>query len=226
MPPNGEIEMPLPEGYLPGEGDEVLIRVRAKRDSRPDKPEIECYFEIIGNEHQSFFMRAAEVHSLHRRNWNIGDTVTSDEFEGPGEVIAIDGSEVWIRDTQCLRWTVYANDLLPYVAPTVLASDSVSVDAPLDGAVDIPADTVMLMAPLTITPVSDGVLPAEPSRVPMPPVKPTRGARPVPETDAAYRHRIINAVDHTDEEIEVVNTASGAELDRLGAVNFVQRKGI
>jgi hypothetical protein len=109
---------------------------------------------------------------------------------------------------------------------TVRASDSVSVDVPLDGAVDIPADTVMLMAPLTITPVSDGVLPAEPSHVPMPPVKPTRGQRPAPETDAAYRHRIINAADPADEDIDAINIASGAELDKLGESHFVQRKGI
>lgn len=86
--------MPIPEGYLPRKGDEVLVRARAKRDARPEDPDIECYLEIIGQEHQKFFLKASEIHSVYARCWNIGDTVTGYNFDGPAEVLAVDGSEV------------------------------------------------------------------------------------------------------------------------------------
>jgi hypothetical protein len=118
--------MPIPEGYLPRKGDEVLVRARAKRDARPEDPDIECYLEIIGQEHQKFFLKASEIHSIYVRCWNIGDTVTADD--GPAEVIAVDGSDVWVRDLDGVRWTVEANQLAPYVEPAAAAETLIEAE--------------------------------------------------------------------------------------------------
>jgi len=109
--------MPLPKGYLPRNGDEVLIRARAKRDTSEDA-DGEGYFEIVGREHNKFFMQPSEIHSLYLRNWDIGTMVTcGGEFEGPAEVIAVDGAEVWCRTENGIRWTIEANELEPHIAP-------------------------------------------------------------------------------------------------------------
>jgi hypothetical protein len=129
--------MSIPEGYLPRNGDEVLIRARAKRDARPEEPDIECYLEIIGKEHQKFFLKASEIHSVYARCWNIGDTVTGDGLAGPAEVLAVDGRDVWVRDVGGARWTVEANELAPYVEPPAPALTV----TPVGGEVQI-GDTV------------------------------------------------------------------------------------
>ncbi len=111
--------MPLPEGYLPRKGDIVLVQARAKRDSTDIVGEREIYLEIVGYEHHKLFVESADVHSLYRRQGNEGDRVSAGDFEGPGTVIAVDENEVWVRDTQGLRWTIYANDLGPWVEPAL-----------------------------------------------------------------------------------------------------------
>jgi hypothetical protein len=113
--------MPLPEGYLPRKGDIVLVQARAKRDAYPNEPDIQCYFEIVGHETNKFFMAVSEIHSIYSRNWEIGDTVSYPAmFEGPAEVLAVDGHEVWVRDTENQRWTIEANELEAYVEPPAI----------------------------------------------------------------------------------------------------------
>jgi hypothetical protein len=106
-------EMPLPEGYYPRKGDEVLILARAKSDTRiDDDPERPCYLEIVGKEHQSVFLPRSGIHSLYCRKWNVGDWVfyKDGDFEGIATVIATHGSWVWAESDGNL-WTVPANEL-------------------------------------------------------------------------------------------------------------------
>jgi hypothetical protein len=93
--------MPLPKGYIVRKGDEVLVRVRAKRDERPEDPGIENHFEIVGRERHSFFMDSAEVHALYCRKWSDGDRVRGiGDPEIGGEVIASCDEFVWVKVTK------------------------------------------------------------------------------------------------------------------------------
>lgn len=133
--------MPLPEGYLPRKGDEVLIRARAKRDTDADG---EGYFEIIGAEHYKLFMNAEEVHSLYRRQWNEGDLVKSVEFDGRGRVVAVSDDYVWVVAETGLDeggyYTLEANHLelweepIPTITEAELLAGLEPLIAPCDGS--------------------------------------------------------------------------------------------
>jgi hypothetical protein len=106
--------MPLPEGYLPRKGDEVLIRARAMHDLRPDDDAGGCHFEIIGAEHKSVFLSRDQIYGLHCRKWNEGDRVrVIGEPETVGEIVAARGKYVWI-EVDKVDWpmlTFEANEL-------------------------------------------------------------------------------------------------------------------
>lgn len=108
--------MPLPEGYLPREGDEVLIRARLKHGLDDDG---EGYFEIVGKEHNKFFMDADKIHGLYRRQWNEGDKVRSIEFGWQGRVLATSEVWVWVEvetgPDAYRKYTFAANELEPWV---------------------------------------------------------------------------------------------------------------
>jgi hypothetical protein len=122
-------EMPLPEGYLPRKGDEVLIRARAKRDTRiDDDPETACYLEIVGKEHQSVFLPRSGIHSLYCRKWNVGDRVRDiGEPETVGKVVAAHDKYVWIRADKgdCMYMLTFeANEL--EAAPEQIAVETLT----------------------------------------------------------------------------------------------------
>lgn len=107
--------MPLPEGYLPREGDELLIRVKVSYDVQPHDRDVHA--RPIGQEHRKFMIPLDEVHALYCRSWNVDDRVSCGEFEGAAEVVAVCDSYVWVKDRMNQMWTVEANDLEPYVEP-------------------------------------------------------------------------------------------------------------
>jgi hypothetical protein len=128
--------MPLPEGYLPRQDDELLIRVKVSYDC--DDGESDVHIRLVGAEHKTAVLGLSSIHALHLRNWRIGDTISYPSlFEGPAEVLAIDGHEVWVRDTENQRWTIEANELEAYVEP---APDALTV-TPISGEVKI-GDTI------------------------------------------------------------------------------------
>jgi hypothetical protein len=137
--------MPLPEGYAPRKGDELLIRVVVRHDY-DDAADGLISVAVVGAEHRALFANLDKVHAIYCRAWNDGDRVESGDTCGPCTVLAVHAPWVWIKEDgpDGSLWTIEANELEPYVEPTVRASDSVSVDAPLDGAV----------APLTVTPIT------------------------------------------------------------------------
>ena len=104
--------MTLPKGYLPKEGDELLIRATVKYDVHKDATDETTYVHLrpVGG-HTSFMVDVAAVAGIYCRNWDVGAMVTSGEFEGTGEVIATHGTEVWVKDFEGELWTVEANDL-------------------------------------------------------------------------------------------------------------------
>ena len=106
--------MTLPKGYLPKEGDELLIRATVKYDVRIKKDATDettyVHLRPVGG-HTSFMVDVAAVAGIYCRNWDVGAIVISGEFEGTGEVIATHGTEVWVKDFEGELWTVEANDL-------------------------------------------------------------------------------------------------------------------
>jgi hypothetical protein len=131
--------MSLPEGHLPRKGDIVLIKARAKRDSRPGD-DLPHYFEIVGHEHQSFFPDKDDqcLHSLYSRNWNIGDRVRVIAWpDTAGEVIAIHGEWMWVvinageNSGAMLTYSGNELDLAPAEKPGMVAiGEAIAIDYP------------------------------------------------------------------------------------------------
>ena len=87
--------MPLPEGYLPREGDILVIHVR------------------------KFSIPLKDVERLHCRHWNVGAEIqrkaTDPLDRRPGEVLAVDGDMVWVKfsDGKERFMTLHANQIEP-----------------------------------------------------------------------------------------------------------------
>lgn len=113
--------MPLPEGYLPREGDILLICVEVKYDLDQDDiaadkdPHVHVF--PIGNKYSSFHLPMSGIESLHCLHWDVGAEVQlkHHQAEGrlPGEVMAIHAEMAWVKLSDgCLR-TVHANLIEP-----------------------------------------------------------------------------------------------------------------
>jgi hypothetical protein len=121
--------MPLPEGYLPRKGDELLVRARVTYDCEVGDADV--HVAMVGAEHKKYMIPLAEIHSLHARKWSEGDRVQNDW--GWFEVVAVSDDQVWgkcrghLNDSGGsigLKYTFDANDLEPYVEP---ATDMVAL---------------------------------------------------------------------------------------------------
>jgi hypothetical protein len=114
--------MALPEGYLPREGDELLIRVKVTRDVSSVEEFVST--KVVGSEHRTLLIDIDKIHALHCRAWSEGDKVSQANW-GHGTVVAVHEDMVWVRHSQpgrCARLATFeANALEPYVAPEELA---------------------------------------------------------------------------------------------------------
>lgn len=111
--------MPLPEGYLPRTGDEVLIRCKVSYDVGVIDSSDMVHLKVSNREWQTIIMQVEQIHHLYLRKWNIGERVKSVEFDGPGTVLAVSDEWVWVicesgQDAGG-RYTLTANELEPYV---------------------------------------------------------------------------------------------------------------
>jgi hypothetical protein len=118
--------MPLPEGYLPRRGDELLIRAKVSFDVEPDDEDV--HLEPIGAEWKKVMVPLADVHAIHCRKWDKGDKVIWQSFEGAkSTVIAVYKKWVWIKDEfSDDTEIVSANELEPYVDPEELAVETMT----------------------------------------------------------------------------------------------------
>lgn len=116
--------MPLPEGYLPREGDEVLIRAKVRFMAAEGDETI-----FLTVKHQKISVPSADIHALYCRHWNVGDKVASDEFDNPGEVMAAHCDYAWVKTKYGIMCTVAANDLKPWVEPVVITGSESMVCA-------------------------------------------------------------------------------------------------
>lgn len=106
--------MPLPEGYRPREGDELLIRAKVAYDCEPNDGSV--HIKLVGAEYKSAVLALTDVHALHCRAWNEGDKVVQKNW-GHGTVLAVHENMAWVHLKSGQMATFEANELEPYVEP-------------------------------------------------------------------------------------------------------------
>ena len=85
--------MPLPQGYRPRKGDELLVRARVTYNCEVGDADV--HVAMAGAEHKKYMIPLADIYSLHARKWNEGDRVQNDW--GWFEVIAVSEDQVWAK---------------------------------------------------------------------------------------------------------------------------------
>jgi hypothetical protein len=116
--------MPLPEGYLPRRGDELLIRAKVSFDVETDDEDV--HLEPIGAEWKKVMIPLAEVYALHCRTWKKGEKVTQANW-GSGTIIAVHENMVWVQLALTGGLATFeANALEPYVDPEELAVETMT----------------------------------------------------------------------------------------------------
>ena len=131
--------MPLPEGYLPREGDVLTVDVEVKHNVRPGDHYI--FTKLVDSYGDlALHMKEDSTYTLKRRTWREGDDVLADE-EGCtnpnfGTVLIVDGDRVVVKlneksdafkDDGGLA-IFHCNDLLPW--PGAKKDDDEIVEAP------------------------------------------------------------------------------------------------
>lgn len=102
--------MPLPEGYLPRQGDVVVIHGIVKYNVDPG----DTYADVmIEGKYSSVHIELDKIAGLHCRHWNEGDKVhlPGRAITDVGEVIATNGDNVWIAMPGGSMATYHANQL-------------------------------------------------------------------------------------------------------------------
>jgi hypothetical protein len=117
--------MPLPEGYLPREGDVLVIHGTVKHDVDPGEKSVFVTFKKYGSAES---VDLKNVVGLHCRRWDKGDKVTRlQPFIGTytgwpavGEVLAVHEETVWALFPGDNPQTFAANDLWPASEPETI----------------------------------------------------------------------------------------------------------
>lgn len=110
--------MPLPEGYLPREGDIVVVHASVKYNVESGDDSVHLAFP--GNADRPLIMAIATIEGLFARHWDEGDAVrVIEDHACTGSVIATSGSFVWMKnDRPGAGMTTYlANELEPIPQP-------------------------------------------------------------------------------------------------------------
>lgn len=105
--------MPLPEGYLPREGDVLVVHCTTKYDVDPSDSNVHIIHP--GRHTSSLTIELQEVVALYCRKWNEGDRIIDASNVGqPGTVIAVDETSLWIKFDDGHRETAEANAVVPF----------------------------------------------------------------------------------------------------------------
>jgi hypothetical protein len=102
--------MSLPDGYLPREGDIVVLHAKVKFDVDAGEDRVHC--RLIGS-FADTSIPLNKVESLHCRHWNEGDMVIDPDNQnyGPGKVVAALDDVVWVKFNIAWPVTLHANKL-------------------------------------------------------------------------------------------------------------------
>lgn len=90
--------MPLPEGYLPREGDVLVLHGTVKYDADldPENVEKETVWVTLLGDYTSRRVPLAKVVGIKRRTWKVGEKVRSrNDHEIFGEIVATHDDLVW-----------------------------------------------------------------------------------------------------------------------------------
>ena len=99
--------MPLPEGYLPREGDVLIVHGKVKHDVDAGEKHVYLAFRKYDTTHVDL----AEVVGVYSLHWNVGDWVTFPGMYGIGKVLATHEDQVWAVFTDEPPQTFSANEL-------------------------------------------------------------------------------------------------------------------
>jgi hypothetical protein len=118
--------MSLPEGYLPREGDVLIVHLRVKFDCDATDKDVHLHPTDRANSYQGLILPLSTVAGLHARHWRAGEAVrvASDPVD-VGEVVAVRGGKVWVdmrsgafaSARHGTMMTYDANDLEPAPSP-------------------------------------------------------------------------------------------------------------
>lgn len=109
--------MPLPKGYLPREGDVLIVYVTVKHTVDPGETSV--LVVEPGRKYSSMSVDLTDIGGIHRRNWEPGDLC---RFGGDAvTVLATDDEQAWIKFDNGTRQSVHVNAL--EAEPTPVESD-------------------------------------------------------------------------------------------------------
>ena len=87
--------MPLPEGYLPREGDVVVVHAVVEHDYHATSS-TKMVALAPRKYAQTFYIDLDQIIGIHRYKWEVGDLVTYSVF-GVGQIIAMHEDLLWVR---------------------------------------------------------------------------------------------------------------------------------
>ena len=105
--------MPLPDKYLPREGDVVVLHATVEYDVRPGRDMVSC--KVAGS--VAHYIPLESVVAIHARRWDADDKVIYPGMEGVGTVLATHEDQVWVLFPSEPPQTFPANELLPAPEP-------------------------------------------------------------------------------------------------------------
>ncbi len=103
--------MPLPEGYLPREGDVLIAHVEVKYDVDASDENVHVF--PVGARYRDFALPLGNVIGLYCRRWSANDEVTFPGMAGVGKVLAVHEDQVWVLFPDEAPQTFPANELQP-----------------------------------------------------------------------------------------------------------------
>ncbi len=108
--------MPLPDGYLPREGDELLVRVRVRHAVEAGEDNV--HVNPSSRPYSNFVVDKDDIHAVYCRTWKPGEKARVIGAPNTyGEVIAIAEGCVWLKMTDGQFLTFGANALEAKIDP-------------------------------------------------------------------------------------------------------------
>jgi hypothetical protein len=135
--------MPLPQGYLPREGDVLVVHAVVKYDVSSEDQE-SVFVRPLGY-YSDCRLNLSTIVGLHARKWEPGEAAT--HAGAPVTVIAVDDDQAWVKYASGGRASVHVNSLdavpeavdpvdLPFTEPVKPPAAPSSVRVGPDGVTD------------------------------------------------------------------------------------------
>lgn len=131
--------MPLPDGYLPREGDVLIVHVVAKYNVDPGDADVHA--NVVGVKYRDIVVPLDHVVGLHCRHWEVGAKVwIRHDKKNPATVIGVDEDRVWVKFSTAGGYATYSANDLTEAAPDVGPKDFGLPETTPPAAPNTPAD--------------------------------------------------------------------------------------